>query len=438
MSRIDDLLAKRAHIRQMAAAHDEPDDELQAMPTTPPLMTAPKSSSWSNPIGHTLAEVAEIERPPIRSYATGMRDLDRLLGGGISTRALTTVLGPPAAGKTAWCVDLSLHLHEQVPVLYLSTELEADELAARFAGHILGVPWRDIVRGRIEKTRVREALDGLRVHVVGCDELPRDNFAEVVASAVAYITVKYGALPVVIVDYLQDLTRGGDERNLRARVGDVATGLRALAQELDLAAVAVSSVSRAFYSARRAEELRSAQDPTAYLAAAKESGDVDYASAVVLFLDVEPAGAPAHRLAQVAVAKSRHGETGFAGARFYGATGRWEADAAAVAAMGDEGRADVKRAGRDRTNEEKLVATIRKNPKLAWKNLRAVSGISSYAEAEATRQRLADAGRITKLTEEYFDVLDRKQKRNVWRVVGDAPPEDSIEALAAKMYGRTS
>lgn len=403
-------------------------------PTTPvPRLV----TTTSQTIGHSLAEVAEIERPPIRSYATGMPDLDKLLGGGISTRALTTVLGPPAAGKTAWCVDLSLQLHAHVPVLYLSTELEADELAARFAGHLLGVPWRDIVRGRIDRARVREALATLRVHVVGCDELPRENFDEAVSAAVRAMVAKYGAPPVVIVDYLQDLTRGGDERNLRARVGDVATGLRALAQEQDLAVVAVSSVSRAFYSARRAEELRSAQDPTAYLAAAKESGDVDYASAAVVFLDVEPAGALAHRLAQVAVAKSRHGETGFAGARFYGATGRWEADAAAVAAMGNEGRADAKRAGRDRVNEEKLVAAIRKFPKLAWRNLRASCGISDRDEADAARQRLIDAGRIMSVTEDYLDALHRQKKRDVWRVVGDPPPSDTIEALAAKMPRRT-
>ncbi len=112
--------------------------------------------------------------------------------------------------------------------------------------------------------------------------------------------------------------------------------------------------------------MRAAQDPTQYLGAAKESGDVDYASAAVLFLDVEPQSDMAHRLAQVAVSKSRHGETGFAGARFFGATGRWERDASAVTALVDDKRVERRQADRDAKDEAKVMATVTRLHSIPW------------------------------------------------------------------------
>ena len=93
-----------------------------------------------------VRDVAAMDRPPVRSYATGLADLDALLGGGVSTRQLTSVLGPPGAGKSQWCLSLARYLSPVLPTLYVSTELEADELCARVASIEMAIPWRDIMR----------------------------------------------------------------------------------------------------------------------------------------------------------------------------------------------------------------------------------------------------------------------------------------------------
>lgn len=307
----------------------------------------PPRKRLSMPVG----EIAKLRTPPVRSYPSRSPHLDSLIGGGISTRQVLCLLGPPGAGKSAWAVDASLGLSAQLPVLIASTELERKELNARIAGNVMDKPWSAIVRGNVPDAWIEEALAGIPIHVIGSSELPRDGakaLAEIEADATD-IAKEVGTPPVIVIDYLQDLARGV-ERDVRARIGDLASDLRAMSQRLDCAIVMVSSVARSYYSPKRAAELRAMNDPTVYLAAAKESGDVDYASAVVLFLDVEEDDGENKpvRAARIAVAKSRHGRTGFAGARFSGLNGRWTADDAAVPEMG--------RPAKDAKSEKKTVA----------------------------------------------------------------------------------
>ena len=288
-----------------------------------------------------VVDVAQLELPPIRSYSTGNAQLDDLTGGGLNSRELCVVMGPPGTGKTAFAISVSIHVAKTVPVLYASTELEQHEIMARIAANVLGRSTAGIRRGFIDRARVVEALTGIDIHVLGCDVLPRngDDALKLIETEAKRLAVTNGTPPVVVIDYLQDLARGA-EQQLRARVGDLATDARAMAQRLDAAVFAVSSVSRTFYGPKKAAEMRQAEDPTVYLAAAKESGDVDYAAARVLFLDVEADRNQPERDARIAVAKSRDGRAGFAGARFAGESGRWLASPGSLEVLSGPGQAE--------------------------------------------------------------------------------------------------
>jgi hypothetical protein len=285
--------------------------------------------------------IARLETPPIRSYATGIPQLDELIGGGICTRALTAINGIPGSGKSALAVAIALHIAATLPVLYASTELEAHEVMARFAGNVLDRPWSAIVRGGVPIAWVREAVDGRLLYVIGCEVMPREGAAALllIEAQARLLTELHGIPPLVVVDYLQELARGS-EHDLKARVGDIASHLRAMSQRLDGPMIGISSVSRLYYNPKKAAELREADDPTVYLGAAKESGDIEFAAAVVIFLDVDADDGMPSRPARIAVAKSRPGRTGFAGARFWGASGRWTADTEAVTALSAPGRAE--------------------------------------------------------------------------------------------------
>ncbi|MBX3159612.1 MAG: bifunctional DNA primase/polymerase [Deltaproteobacteria bacterium] len=411
--------AARAGTRDEVAVVRAPDRApTDTAPSEPPASTA------RDRLGRRVGTGKRGDRAPIRRYPTGFPSLDRLTGGGVATRQVAVLMAPPADGKSAKCVQLARHLQGAVPVLYASTELETDEVEARIAAPVLGVPWTHIVDGRVPPERVDAALASLRIHVLGCEVLPRgDDALDAIEAEVRAITAEEGATPVVFVDYLQDLARGVDAAGVRAKVGDLAQRLRAMAQALDAAFVVVSSVSRAYYGTARQEALRNSDDASVYLAAAKESGDVDYAAAVVLFLDVMVReGEADFRAARIAVAKSRHGRTGFVGARFYGATGRWEEHGLALAAMAPAARAERRNDAKLADAKDRVFRAIQKKAD-SWRSVRDRTGLQNAIATEA-RTALEDEKRIEKVEQLYTDKLRRSQKREVWRATGAdiAPP----------------
>ncbi len=330
-------------------------------PVTPvgalPILPAHVDPPANPDLAPLLSEVAVRDKPPVKSYTTGIPDLDRALGGGLTTRQLLIIAAPPADGKSAIVVDMTLGVEKCTthppcfeypegapppPILYASTELESDEIAARYAANVLDCAWTTIVRGMVPRERVVSALTGRRIRVIGCETLPRGKEAlAVIIEVAARMKEEYGVAPVVVLDYLQDLARGGKESDLRGQIGDLATDARAIAQALDCPVVAVCSVSRSYYGAAKQAQMRASTDPRVYLAAAKESGDVDYAAASVIFLDVDVAEeGSASRPARLAVAKARHGQPAFVGAKFYGASGRWAADADALTKLSPEGQGE--------------------------------------------------------------------------------------------------
>jgi KaiC/GvpD/RAD55 family RecA-like ATPase len=343
-----------------------------------------------------ISEPDNSHAAPVRRYATGLAGLDAKLGGGISTRQLTVIMAPPGDGKSALAVATSIQVQSKIAVLYASTELETPELRARHAAPKLNLPWRDIVDGKVPREKVDAALQGLRIHLLGCERLPMGEAAlQTIDTEVARLTGELGQPPMVVIDYLQDLARGTDERGVRAKIGGLATVCRAMSQHRDCVMLVISSVSRTYYGIKRAEELRKAEDATAYLAAAKESGDVDYAAAAVVFLDVVPPEPGAgFRCARLAVAKSRHGETGFVGARFVGATGAWSEAADEVVEAAGKRAAAIKAAEHDASDLKVLAAitqaaqggTYRKGD--AWRTL--VADVWQNGVREAIARLVAD------------------------------------------------
>lgn len=349
-------------------------------------------------------EFKQQPQPPVRRYKTGMPDLDALLGGGISTRQATIIMAPPGDGKSALAVSLSLLMQSTIPVLYASTELETSELVARAAAHRIGCAWRDIVDGKVPQDQVDAAMRGLRIHFLGCERLPMGEIAlHVIESEIVRLSAVYGLQPLCVIDYLQDLARGTDEHGVRAKVGSLATIVRAMSQRRDCAMLCISSVSRTYYGVKRAAELRLADDPTVYLAAAKESGDVDYAAAVVLFLDVVGAEPGAgYRCARIAVAKSRHGQTGFVGARFSGSSGRWQAAPDEVVAAAGK-REERKREAEQDELDGKVLAVVTQAAALdrfytpkAWRGDERPEGMTDNAVRDALARLTRDGGPLVK------------------------------------------
>lgn len=385
--------AEVGRIAASAARYDGPDIGANAdTRLTVEALIADAALAESSPDDDLLlvTDVAALPTPPVTRYASGFPALDAKIGGGITTRQLTVVLGPPAAGKSALAITLARNLESQAPVLYASTELERHELMARVVSQELGCTWTSIVDGKTDPTAARPQ----RIYLAGSDQMPSgDDALRYLSDRIVRLRERHGTAPIVVLDYLQDLARGADEKSLRSKIGHLVAVLRVMAQVHDCVIVLVSATSRAYYGLARGKG-EIPEHAEAYLAAARDSGDVDYAAAVVAYLDVEPhEPGKDQRAARIAIAKSRHGTTGFVGARFEGATGRWTESDEAIKAM-DPAARKVKAAEKASIEaDEAVLSAIQKYPNTKWSDLRLGCGVR-YQIADQAVTRLLSAEKI--------------------------------------------
>lgn len=286
-------------------------------------------------------------QPPVKVFPTGFSELDRLLGGGFSTRQLCVILGGPGAGKSALAVSFSRKLtepregYEPPPILIVSTELEFFEIAARFAAPSMGVPWRDILKMDGANIPVSQAtkdypvycLDTTRVKIQFTEGLKQ------ITDIIGHIAKRHGQPPVLIVDYLQQLGSKVEKTEVRQRVSDVAETLRIISQQHSCAVIALCTVSREGYGSKLAL-IREANDPEGYIGLGKESGQIEYEAATVIFVDVEQEESSLFRVGRFVLAKVRHGTRGFVGAKFDPALGIYTEEAGAGQTMARKNRAE--------------------------------------------------------------------------------------------------
>jgi replicative DNA helicase len=321
---------------------------------------APANDAPTAPTVEAILRSPAFARPR-RVYPTGFRELDRLLSGayvdgfpgaGLAARTLTVIAGPTGAGKSGWALGLAVHiarrLKETSPVLYVSTELEGAEVAARVAAQALEAAQRgteearhvtpgEILALRISTEEAAGAVAGWPIHVLEWDpwaDGPRLPPIEAIGKQALAIRGATGLMPVIVVDYLQHLA-SEDPDQRRLSVSAVANGLRRLARDLDVPVVALSSVGRQNYKIKKTDDDEVEEDARDYIAAAKESGDIEYACAVFAYLEPgRKVDADGESPARLAVAKCRAGRHGFVGLRFHGPSGLWWDDSASLESMG--------------------------------------------------------------------------------------------------------
>jgi hypothetical protein len=396
------------------------------------------STGFPTPLPPTAEEVLRklSLTPPRRTYPTRFVQLNELLDGGLVSRTLLVIAAPPGSGKTALAGalgrDLAVGLTEWIPVLLCTTEIEGEEQAARLAAPELGVKPGDILAHRVSPSDAAEAVKGWPIYLQDLDGCSEADPLDAILAHAKGIQQATGRAPAIIVDYLQQLGAEHAEQR-RVSIGLVANRLRRLARHLDVPAIGISSVSRAYYgSARRA--LENQEDPRAWLAAAKESGDIEFAAAAFAYLDTSGAvDAAGYSNARLIVAKSRGGRVGFVGLRFHGPTGMWSERAEAVEELGPTGRVttDCERI------IEALQARARRGQTAPTKEelRRGIEGMGDKRFQRAFAS-LMDAGTVVLKTEVRPNSAGRRREVNVVMETGKAGSQDMADMAPGGGEGR--
>jgi KaiC/GvpD/RAD55 family RecA-like ATPase len=265
-------------------------ESIEAAPAAPPPEVAEPAVLTGWP---ALRERLELARDAVL-VPTGIAPLDGVLRGGLRTRRLMVVAGPPESGKTTLAAQIGRNMARNGIAV---GQFDLDDPGGFDVRNLMSV---GIVRGRAEKPdeatikQAEAALGALPLEVIADDE-------DEIAAAFEKVAAAHPASTVaVVVDSLQKAAELAPEDSARGRVDSVLKELRALAKQHEAVAIATSEVSRAAYRSRRPKD---AIDP---MAAPKESGGIEYGADVLLIL-TSPAGEP--DLVDVFVSKNRLGRS---------------------------------------------------------------------------------------------------------------------------------
>ncbi len=294
-----------------------------------------------------MANAAFMRDGHLSGIATGLRDLDRRMGG-LQPSDLIILAGRPGMGKTSLATNIAFNIaaaYEPAQqadgsftaanggvVGFFSLEMSSEQLATRIISEQTEIPSSKIRRGEISEADFEK--------LVGCAQMMQKiplfidqtggiSIAQLAARARRL--KRQRGLDVIVIDYVQLMqgTSARAQQNRVQEITEITTGLKALAKELGVPIIALSQLSR---------QVESRDDKRPQLSDLRESGSIEQDADVVLFvyreeyylknrepkpgseeyLKWETEMNEARAKAEVIIAKQRHGPTGTINLGFQG------------------------------------------------------------------------------------------------------------------------
>ena len=294
------------------------------------------------------AEAAHRREGALAGVTTGLVDLDRKLGG-LHRSDLLILAGRPSMGKTSLATNIAYNAARYYnatanpedrgkTVAFFSLEMSSEQLATRILAERAKISSHEIRTGKLSHDdfgRLVAASQELNDLPLFIDDTP----------AVTVSTIRtrcrrlsrqgrkedQGGLGLIVIDYLQLIapSRGERAENRVQEISSITRGLKALAKELNVPVMALSQLSR---------QVENREDKRPQLSDLRESGTIEQDSDVVMFVfreqyyleRAEPGQRPdesderfherhvkwqqgcerAHNIAEVIIAKQRHGPIG--------------------------------------------------------------------------------------------------------------------------------
>ncbi|MBP3411832.1 MAG: replicative DNA helicase [Oscillospiraceae bacterium] len=254
-----------------------------------------------------LTELSESDSD-ISGLSTGLHDLDKFING-LNKSDLMLLAARPAMGKTSLALNIALNVAKKYPkktVAFFSLEMSKEQLVTRLLSNESFVDNKKLTTGQLtvdEWTKIGIASSALSQTDIRVDDNPSLSVAEMNAKC-----RRIDNLGLVVIDYLQLMTSAGTKtaanENRQQIVSDISRSLKIMAKELNVPILCLSQLSRAN---------ESRQDKRPMLSDLRESGAIEQDADEVLFIyrdDYYNKNSEEQNVAEVIVAKNRHGEVG--------------------------------------------------------------------------------------------------------------------------------
>jgi replicative DNA helicase len=253
---------------------------------------------------------------PSPGRATGLRDLDGVLGGGLLEEQLVIIAARPAMGQSALALQAAAAMARRSGrvALFFSLEMPRRELLLRLISAEADVDSEDIRTRSIDEeswNRVSNAGAALARVPLVINDAKDVSLADIRAIALQE-RARRGALECVVVDYIQLVSSSGGRRNdtREQQVSEISRGLKVLAGVLECPVIALSQLSR---------KVEERSDKRPMLSDLRESGAIEQDADIVLFVyrdEMYDKNTEAKGIAELIVAKQRNGPTKTARTRF--------------------------------------------------------------------------------------------------------------------------
>ncbi len=249
------------------------------------LVQSRGSAEDFTPINEVAIETLESIRAAAKTgnsvtgLSTGFIDLDKKTAG-LQPSDLILIAARPSMGKTSFALNIAEHVAmiNGLNTVIFSLEMSKVQLAKRLISMNSKVDSQNIRTGTLaddEWGKITESSIILGESALIIDDTPGISIHEL-RSKCRKLKLERG-LDLIIIDYLQLMTGGGNNRNIsrQQEVSDISRALKALAREINCPVVALSQLSR---------DVEKREDKRPILSDLRESGAIEQDADVVMFL----------------------------------------------------------------------------------------------------------------------------------------------------------
>ncbi len=292
----------------------DPEDVLEVAEQKIYAVRQGRSSQDMASIGTVLSGVLEnieqlsAEGGRLPGISSGFSAIDAKLSG-LNKSDLILLAARPGMGKTSLALNIALNVGKNSgkTVAMFSLDMSKEQLALRLLSSEALVESNRLLTGELRESdwmKVAEAAGVLSRADIRLDDNPLLTVSDMNAKC-----RRLDNLGLVVIDYLQLMSSAGGSmkhsgESRQQAVSDISRMLKIMAKELQVPVLCLSQLSRA-------NEKRDDKRPM--LSDLRESGAIEQDADIVLFIFREDYYSPdsdKRNIAELIVAKNRHGETG--------------------------------------------------------------------------------------------------------------------------------
>ncbi len=233
-------------------------------------------------ITNAIQSIEELKnkKDGLSGVPSGFSKLDRVTSGWQKSD-LIIIAGRPGMGKTALALTMArnIAINHKTPIGIFSLEMSSDQLVNRLISSESEIPSGKLRKGNLEDyefVQLHEKIRDLAEAPIYIDDTPGLSVFELRAKARRL--VKNHGVQIIIVDYLQLMTAGGNKSgNREQEISTISRSLKGIAKELKIPVIALSQVNRGV-------ESRTSTSKRPILADLRESGAIEQDADIVNFI----------------------------------------------------------------------------------------------------------------------------------------------------------